>query len=148
MASINRENFLRALYVHHDGADEPSYAQQEFIRAYAIGTSDQWEGDSIDSIREQMSKPLDQIHVNDSEENRAEFNRRFNYIINYHANLWHNDNTPFKDRNRAFYAYRYFRLFDDIMRLLEKFPDAGSNKNYWSIVHTVQRYKKIYYERR
>ncbi len=147
MAAIT-EAFNRALYNHHDGTDEPSYLQLEAIRSFAIGTSDQWEGESIDSIRVQMAKPLDQIHVNDSEVNRTEFNRRFNYIINYHSNLWHSDNTPSKNRNRAFYAYRYMRLFQDIMHLLEKFPDAGSRKEYWGIVQAYRWYRNILTERK
>ena len=71
----------------------------------------------------------------------------FNLIINTHSELWRKDDTPIKDRDRAFYAYRYYRLFDDIMRLLEKFPDVGSNDDYWHIVATVKRYRD-YYERK
>ena len=129
----------------YDDAD--AYVKLEYMRSFANGTSDEWEGDSIDSLRRQLNQPLVQSHVNDSEDNRREFNRRFNLIINTHSELWRKDSTPIKDRNRAFYSCRYYRLFDDIMRLLEKFPDVGSNDDYWHIVATVKRYRD-YYERK
>lgn len=134
--------FLSALHEHRDA--EPSYLQMQARLAYVNGTDDQWEGDSIDSLREQLSKPYVGLHKGDSEDTRKEFNRRFNEIINYHSELWHNDDAPSKDRDRAFFAYRYFRLFDDIMRLFEKFPDVGSDDDYWHIVATVRRYRDFY----
>ena len=140
--------------VTHDRSDPYEdadfYIQQEYMRSYTNGTSDQFEGDSIDSIREQLSQPYVGVRAGDTDENRKEFNRRFNLIINTHSEQWNEDTTPSEHRDRAFYAYRYFRLFDDIMRLYEKFPDVGSDKDYWHIVATVKRYRDRYehYERR
>ena len=52
MAAIT-EAFNRALYNHHDGTDEPSYLQQEYIRSYAVGTDHQFENDST-SVRDHL----------------------------------------------------------------------------------------------
>ncbi len=128
--------------------EQIEYLQQEQKLAYVNGTDDQWEGQSIDSLHRQMAEPIFQLRVNDSEDNRREFNRRFNIIVKTHTELWHNDDTPVKKRNRAYYAERYYMFFADVMRLLEKFPDAGSNAEYWSIVDTVRRYRKIMNEKR
>lgn len=136
MAGFYTAAFNRALY--GDSNDySPSYEQQEYRCSYVIGTDHQYEhaGRDLSTVK--------QLHVNDSDEIRREFNRRFNAIIAKHTEIWHNDNTPAPERNRAYYAHRYRLYFYDIMRLLEEFPDAGSNAFYWSVVHSWERYREL-----
>lgn len=135
MASLVYEAYNRALYEHRD--DTPSYEQQEYVRSYAIGTDHQYE-----TVGRDLST-LKQIHVNDSEENRREFNRRFNDLIHRHSEAWHNDKTPPAERNASFYAHRYRMFFHSLMLLLETFPDVGDRKLYWSIVHAWQSYREL-----
>gem|GEM_PF-6568814 len=81
MAAIT-EAFNRALYSHHDGTDEPSYAQQEFIRSYAIGTDHQFEDDSTivrDSLfggfapRDEDAFSMPDIYMDDQDFDRSRY---------------------------------------------------------------------------
>lgn len=121
---------------------ESEYLQLQRMDAYVNGTQDQYRDDA-DCVRENLRNcyyvPK---HVSDNEENRNEFNRRFNRIISDHATCW--KDWSIQDRNRAFFAYKYMRLFQDLMVLLEKFPDAGSREDYYAVVHNYFHYCEEY----
>ncbi len=144
---------------------ESSYLKLERDRAYVTGTSDQWM-DGAEAVREHLFRssdsakhinhyvpPLDDCYPNGNtcfckrfEDNpafRDEFNRKFNRVIQYHNQL-HRDATPQERTDRGYYPYRYYRLFEDLMFLLEEYPDACSEQVYRSVVNARKHYRDLW----
>ena len=102
--------------------------------SYVRGNPDDY-GDWNEWDREELRKPLAQSY------DVEEFSRRFNRIIESHATRW--ADAPIERRDRYFYAHKYASLFEDIYRLLEKFPRVGTNAEYWKILKAASRYMRI-----
>ena len=148
---------------YFDDEDVQALQEQERSRAYVTGTTDQFTDDA-EYVRDNLySKPdtrkssyratkLDNCYPNgnfsvckhfaDNPLFREEFNRKFNMVVEYHSKLWRD--TPFHARDKEHYAYRYYRFFEDLMFLLEEYPDACSDKDYRAVVNARKSYRDQY----
>ena len=109
------------------------------VTGYVNGSADQFEYNYDADSNVKRNFYYATFHVRDSEENRKEFNRRFNAIIEYHSKL-HRDATPEERTDRGYYHWRYFSFYLDIMKLLELFPDAAPD-DYTAVVQAVKSYR-------
>lgn len=117
-----------------------SYTQQEVRLSYAYGNPDNFE-DYNDNDRRLLQQGLFGVLRGDNTEVRKIFNKRFNDIIAYHSTLWRD--TPHNERNKAYYAERYKRFFEDIFRLCEKFPDLPTDREYQACLNAYSYYHDV-----
>ena len=84
--------------------------------------------------RIELSKPLAQSYDN------KEAERKFREIIASHAERW--KSWTLEERTPAFYAHKYFSLFEDIYRLMEKYPRYSTGEEYVAMLDTASRYEE------
>ena len=117
----------------------PEYQNSQKQLAYVNGNSDDFEGDSSESLRALLNQPLFGVVEGNSQEVRLLFNSRFNETIAYHRNLWRD--VPSNERDFTYYCNRYSRLFEDLFRLCEKFPNLPIGKEYFRFIALHRHYK-------
>ena len=90
--------------------------------------------DGNEQDRIELSKPGALSYDNEEAE------RKFQAIIASHAERW--GKYTVEERTPKFYAHKYFSLFEDIYRLMEKYPRYSTNEEYSAMLDTASRYEE------
>ena len=84
--------------------------------------------------RIELSKPYGYFYDDEEAE------RKFREIIASHAERW--KSWTLAERTPAFYAHKYFSLFEDIYRLMERSPHWKTDKEYDAMLRASDRYEQ------
>lgn len=101
--------------------------------SHVYGNPDDY-ADWNDWDREELRKPLVQSYDNEEAE------KKFREIIASHAERW--KKYTVEERTPSFYAHKYFSLFEDIYRLMEKYPRYERTKEYEAILGIATYYEE------
>ena len=113
------------------------YVKDQERLSYVRGNPDNY-SDWNEQDRIELSKPLAQSYDNEEAE------RKFQAIIASHAERW--GKYTVEERTPKFYAHKYFSLFEDIYRLMEKYPRYSTNEEYSAMLDTASRYEEKEWE--